>query len=213
MLDLIPFITAVVGEVMCLNATANTIFTGITTYLNGRDKRLMKKIVIGIDERVRMLEEKIDKDYIKSDDYKNFLYKTIRMAVNDERNEKFNLFANIMVNAALIGNADEKDGRKYLYDETIDKLDEKLFGFLMKMSTRKMMTGNKKEAGWKGDWVDLKQLGVDESTFFFYSDYLLSVGVLVRLPVMEVTEGVLSYHPEYFVTQYGADFVEYVREQ
>ena len=211
--DLIPFITAVVGEVMCLNATANTIFTGITTYLNGRDKRLMKKIVIGIDERVRMLEEKIDKDYIKSDDYKNFLYKTIRMAVNDERNEKFNLFANIMVNAALIGNADENDGRKYLYDETIDKLDEKLFGFLLKMSTRKMTTGNKKEAGWKGDCVDLKQLGVDESTFFFYSDYLLSVGVLVRLPVMEVTEGVLSYHPEYFVTQYGADFVEYVREQ
>jgi len=213
MSDLVSFLTAVVGEVMCFNTTTNAIFTGISTYLNGRDKRIMREIVLGIDERVSRLEESIDKEYIKSDDYKNFMLKTMRMVSNDERHEKLNLFANIMVNAALIENSDEKDGRKYLFDETIDKLDDKLFGFLLRLSTLKIAADNQKSAGWRGDETDLELLGVDESTFFFYADYLLSVGVLVRYPEMEVKEGALSYHPEYYVTQYGLDFVEYVRER
>lgn len=58
-------------------------------------------------------------------------------------------------------------------------------------------------------------MGVDDRTFQFNAEYLLSVGVMVRLPKFELKgeTGHLMYHEEYFVTQYGREFVEYVREQ
>lgn len=38
--------------------------------------------------------------------------------------------------------------------------------------------------------------------------------MLVRLPNFEIDDnGVMSYYAEYLVTQYGYDFVEYVRDQ
>lgn len=124
------------------------------------------------------------------------------------------MFANIIVNSTLIGNANPEDGRKYLYDETIDKIDEKLFDFLLRMSTRRMLDDNQLNKGWRGDdSEDLKELGINDKTFYFNSDYLLSVGVLVRLPRFKVQNGHLMYHDEYFVTQYGLDFVEYVKNQ
>ena len=144
----------------------------------------------------------------------NFLYKTLGKAAGDVRKEKLKMFANIIVNSALIGRPSIKDGNKYLYDETIDKIDDSLFEFLLRLCSRGMVYDENRNAGWRGDDEDLKQLCVDERTFFFYVDYLLSVGVLVRLPNFEIDDnGVMSYYAEYFVTQYGYDFVEYVRDQ
>ena len=77
-----------------------------------------------------------------------------------------------------------------------------------------MSYGSKRDVGQRGDDNDLKQLCVDEKTFFFYADCLLSVGVLIRLPNFEVDdEGVMSYYAEHLLTQYGHDFVQNVREQ
>ena len=145
----------------------------------------------------------------------NFLYKTLGKAAGDLRAEKLKMFANIIVNSALVGRASIKDGNKYLYDETIDKIDDSLFEFLLRLCSRGSLYGNKRNAvGWRGNDDDLKRLCVDEKTFFFYADYLLSVGVLVRLPNFEIDDnGVMSYYTEYIVTQYGHDFVEYVRDQ
>lgn len=71
------------------------------------------------------------------------------------------------------------------------------------------------DKGWRGTDDELKLLGVDDRTFQFNAEYLLSVGVMVRLPKFELKgeTGHLMYHEEYFVTQYGREFVEYVREQ
>ena len=170
---------------------------------------------MAVNERVYRLEQKLDKEYMKSEDYMNFLYKTLRMAASDTRKEKLKLFANIMVNAALKEYADENDSRKYLYDETIDKIDEKLFGFLLRVSVRDLEGLGLEDKGWRGADDELKRLGVDGKTFQFNAEYLLSVGVMVRLPKFEMNgeTGHLVYHEEYFVTQYGKEFVEYVRER
>lgn len=158
---------AAVGEACSFRPITNAIFTGVVTYRNERKTRFIKDLIKGVDDRVCRLEQKIDQGYINTDDYTDFLYKTLRMAFADLRKEKLNLFANIIANAALIGNADEKDVRKYLYDETIDKIDEKLFGFLLRLYSREMSYGSKRNVGWRGDDNDLKQLCVDEKTFFF----------------------------------------------
>ena len=49
---------------------------------------------------------------------------TILKAKNDLRKEKIKLFANIIVNAALEENTKKEYNRKYLYLDTIDKIDE-----------------------------------------------------------------------------------------
>ena len=58
-------------------------------------------------------------------------------------------------------------------------------------------------------------LGVDDRTFSFYADYLLGVGVVVRIPRFHMgdNDGGLYYTNEYYVTQYGVEFVEYVKDQ
>lgn len=184
------------------------------TVRNEQAHRFIQDVLVEVNLKLWKLEQRIDKEYMKTDDFLNFFHKTLLKAAVDLRREKMRMFANIIVNSTLKGNADSHDGKKYLFDETIDKIDEGLFEFLLRMSTRRMLDDNTLNKGWKGDDDDLKVLGIDEKKFFFNADYLLSVGVLVRLPRFNLEdEGALVYHDEYFVTQYGVDFVEYVRDQ
>lgn len=210
-----PIVKAIEAVLASLHPLTAAIFTGVTTYRSEVEMRFVKDVIVAVNERVYRLEQKLDKEYMKSEDYLNFLYKTLRMASSDTRKEKLNLFANIMVNAALKEYADENDSRKYLYDEKIDKIDEKLFGFLLRASVRDLEGLGLEDKGWRGADDELKLLGVDEQTFQFNAEYLLSVGVMVRLPKFELNgeTGHLLYHEEYFVTQYGKEFVEYVRER
>ena len=208
-------VKAIEGVLAGLHPVTNAIFTGVMTYRNEIEMRFVKDVIVGVNERVFKLEERLDKEYIKSEDYKNFLYKTLRIASYDVRKEKLKLFANIIVNSALIENADEHDDRKYLFDETIDKIDEKLFNFILRMKQRSLTSGDKDVEGWKGTDDDLAILGVDDRTFSFYADYLLGVGVVVRIPRFHMgdNDGGLYYTNEYYVTQYGLEFVEYVKDQ
>ena len=156
-----------------------------------QSKRFIQDVVVEINTKLWRLEQRVDKEYMKTEDFVNFLHTT------------------------LIGNANPEDGRKYLFDETIDKIDERLFEFLLRASSRGLDGLGLEDKGWRGTDDELKLLGVDDRTFQFNAEYLLSVGVMVRLPKFELKgeTGHLMYHEEYFVTQYGREFVEYVREQ
>ena len=177
--------------------------------------RFIQDVIIEVNLKLWKLEQCIDEKYMKTEDFINFFYKTLVKATLDQRREKIKLFSNIIVNSALTENADENDGRKYLFDETIDKIDEKLFEFLLRASTRYLDGFGLKAEGWKGSEEDLKLLGVDSKAFHFNAEYLLGVGAMVRLPKFEMKPetGELLYHEEYFVTQYGKEFVAYVRER
>lgn len=180
-----------------------------------QSKRFIQDVVVEINTKLWRLEQRVDKEYMKTEDFVNFLHKTLLKVALDLRKEKMMLFANIIVNSTLIGNANPEDGRKYLFDETIDKIDESLFEFLLRASSRGLDGLGLEDKGWRGTDDELKLLGVDDRTFQFNAEYLLSVGVMVRLPKFELKgeTGHLMYHEEYFVTQYGREFVEYVREQ
>lgn len=180
---------------------------------NEEAHRFIQDVLVDVNTRLWKLERKLDRDYMKTNDFINFLHKTLIKAALDLRKEKKRLFANIIVNSTLIGNADVNDGRKYLFDETIDKIDERLFDFLVRMNSRCLTSDDDDEQGWKGTDEELAILGVDDKTFDLYADYLLSVGVVVRIPRFKIeNNGDLVYHEEYFLTQYGAEFVEYMRD-
>lgn len=89
-----------------------------------------------VNTRLIKLEQIVDHKYMGTDDFKNFLHKTLQKAAIDLRREKMKMFANIIVNSTLVGNADTKDRWKYLYAETIDKIDDDLFAFLLKIKSR-----------------------------------------------------------------------------
>lgn len=180
-----------------------------------QSKRFIQDVVVEINTKLWRLEQRVDKEYMRTEDFVNFLHKTLLKVALDLRKEKMRLFANIIVNSTLIGNSNPEDGRKYLFDETIDKIDERLFEFLLRASARGLEGLGLEDKGWRGTDDELKLLGVDDRTFQFNAEYLLSVGVMVRLPKFELKgeTGHLMYHEEYFVTQYGREFVEYVRDQ
>lgn len=178
-------------------------------------QRFIQDVLIEVNTKLWRLEERIDKEYLKTEDFMNFFQRTLMKVTLDQRREKIKLFANIIVNSAMKENADENDGRKYLFEETIDKIDEKLFGFLLKARKRDLDGLGLEAKGWRGTDEELNLLGVDSQAFQFNAEYLLGVGVMVRLPKFELDgeTGELRYHEEYFVTQYGKEFVEYVRER
>ena len=180
-----------------------------------QSKRFIQDVLVEINTKLWRLEHRIDREYMRTEDFVNFLHKTLLKVAVDLRKEKRRLFANIIVNSTLIGNANSEDRRKYLFDETIDKIDEELFEFLLRMRSRCLTADEDNNEGWKGTEEELTILGVDDRTFRFNADYLLGVGVVVRIPRfnMDENDGTLYYTNEYYVTQYGLEFLEYVRDQ
>ena len=92
----------------------------------------MQDVLVEVNAKLWRLEHRVDKEYMRTADFLNFLHKTLVKVALDLRKEKLKLLGNSIVNSSLIGNADENDNRKYLFDETIDKIDERLFEFLLR---------------------------------------------------------------------------------
>lgn len=176
--------------------------------------RFIKDVVIEVNTKVWSLEQRLNAEYMNSDEYANFVCNALRKAANDLRKEKIKLFANIIVNAALKENTEKEYNRKYLYLDTIDKIDEHLFRFVCLLKSRRISKGKELGKGWTGDEQELKQMGIYDE-FRFNADYLLSLGLIVRLHLErhDEKEGMLVVSDEYYVTEYGVEFVNFVSEQ
>lgn len=174
----------------------------------------VKEVVVDVNTRLTKLESIVDKEYMGTDDFKNFFHKTLLKAAIDLRMEKKKMFANIIVNSTLVGNANTKDRWKYLYAETIDKIDEDLFAFLLRIKSRCISKGHELDLGWTGKEPELSAMGYDLATFRTNADYLMSTGLMTRIHLERFgdNDGVLNISDEYYVTEFGAGFVEYVRE-
>ena len=119
-----------------------------------------------------------------------------------------------MVNSTLVGNASTKDRWKYLYAETIDKIDKDLFAFLLKIKSRCISKGHELDLGWTGKEPELATMGLDLVTFRTNADYLMGTGLMTRIHQErhDGNSGSLVISDEYYVTEFGVGFVEYVKE-
>lgn len=181
---------------------------------NELEREYIQSLVNEVDKRMDNLEYLVDKKYVVSEDFQNFIIKTLRQASNDIRKEKIKLFANIIVNSTLKGNANTEDRWKYLYAEAIDKIDEELFAFLLKLKSRCITKGHELEIGWTGREPDLKEMGIDLATFRTNGDYLMSTGLMTRIHQTryEKENQGIKVQDEYYVTEFGVGFIEYIRE-
>lgn len=172
----------------------------------------IKEILLDAKVQIQRLEQRIDDEYTFSKEYKNFIQNTVRRAINDLRKEKIKLFANIIVNAGLEENVHKDYNHKYLYLDTIDKIDENLFYFLCALKSRCVTKGEELGVGWTGKELELKQMGVYDD-FRFNADFLSSLGVIVRIRQERVIDKSLEFSEEYYVTEYGTEFINFVSEQ
>ena len=178
------------------------------------EMEFVKEIIVDVNTRLTKLERIVDQIYMGTDDFKNFFHKTLQKASNDLRREKMNMFANIIVNSTLVGNASTKDRWKYLYAETIDKIDKDLFAFLLKIKSRCISKGHELDLGWTGKEPELATMGLDLVTFRTNADYLMGTGLMTRIHQErhDGNSGSLVISDEYYVTEFGVGFVEYVKE-
>lgn len=182
---------------------------------NTAEMDFVKEVLVDVNERMVRLEKLVDEEYMKTEDFRNFLHKMLLKATLDLRREKKNLFANVIVNATLRKFADVNDRWKYLYGETIDKIDVELFRFLMNVKSRCITKGKELDYGWTGKESELLAMGIDQTTFRTNADYLMSTGLMTRIHQMRYDGAQSSITPqdEYYVTEFGMGFVDFVRER
>lgn len=133
---------------------------------NTAEMDFVKEVLVDVNERMARLEKLVDEEYMKTEDFRNFLHKMLLKVALDLRREKKNLFANVIVNATLREFADVNDRWKYLYGET-------------------------------------------------NADYLMSTGLMTRIHQMRYDGAQSSITPqdEYYVTEFGMGFIDFVRER
>lgn len=181
---------------------------------NTAEMDFVKEVLVDVNERMVRLEKLVDEEYMKTEDFRNFLHKMLLKAALDLRREK-KLFANVIVNATLREFADANDRWKYLYGETIDKIDVELFRFLLNVKSRCITKGKELDYGWTGKESELLAMGIDQTTFRTNVDYLMSTGLMTRIHQMRYDGAQSSITPqdEYYVTELGMGFVDFVRER
>lgn len=182
---------------------------------NKAEMEFVKEVLVDVNERMMRLEKLVDEEYMKTEDFRNFLHKILLKAALDLRKEKKNLFANVIVNATLREFADENDRWKYLYGETIDKIDVELFRFLLNVKSRCITKGKELDLGWTGKEPELAAMGIDQTAFRTNADYLMSTGLMTRIHQMRYDKVHSSITPqdEYYVTEFGTGFIRFVRER
>lgn len=182
---------------------------------NTAEMDFVKEVLVDVNERMVRLEKLVDEEYMKTEDFRNFLHKMLLKAALDLRREKKNLFANVIVNVTLREFADVNDRWKYLYGETIDKIDVELFRFLLNVKSRCITKGKELDYGWTGKESELLAMGIDQTTFRTNADYLMSTGLMTRIHQMRYDGAQSSITPqdEYYVTEFGMGFVDFVRER
>lgn len=182
---------------------------------NTAEMDFVKEVLVDVNERMVRLEKLVDEEYMKTEDFRNFLHKMLLKAALDLRREKKKLFANVIVNATLREFADANDRWKYLYGETIDKIDVELFRFLLNVKSRCITKGKELDYGWTGKESELLAMGIDQTTFRTNVDYLMSTGLMTRIHQMRYDGAQSSITPqdEYYVTEFGMGFVDFVRER
>ena len=182
---------------------------------NKAEMEFVKEVLVDVNERMMRLEKLVDEEYMKTEDFRNFLHKILLKAALDLRKEKKNLFANVIVNATLREFADENDRWKFLYGETIDKIDVELFRFLLNVKSRCITKGKELDLGWTGKEPELAAMGIDQTAFRTNADYLMSTGLMTRIHQMRYDKVHSSITPqdEYYVTEFGTGFIRFVRER
>lgn len=203
-------VQSAMAMIVGFNPLLSTIYSSYSTYSNNNAHKAIRKVLYQLSDKIDELENLVDRNYLQSDEFKNLSYRTFMKAVAEIREEKLIMFADFLARSALPINIEVAD--KYMFLETLDKIDVDHICFLNKLSVRSALNDVEKVIGWRGEEKDLIVLGVNQERFFLLCDYLANVGLISRIEKFEIIpeSGMLCMTREYFVSYYGMVFLKFI---
>jgi hypothetical protein len=184
--------------------------SAITSALDTRTSQIYEKNSREFSEEVKSLvnqldEEKIDKQFLESEEFVSLLIETLARNARTHEREKTKLFATIFVNATILGKS------KVLYKEgflqIIDALSAThihIFAFICQKSLEMTDTNP--------DFILDEQIkevtGVDKDTVQAYCAHMMRFGLLY-----DPTVGRWGHEGpgKYNITAYGKEFAEFLK--
>lgn len=64
--------------------------------------------------------------------------------------------------------------------------------------------------GWVGSDDEINLLGMSEPVFQLYTDYLSSIGLIMKLNYFEIEDGNLMMQEHYVISEYGKSLLQYL---
>lgn len=198
----------------CLKAVASQfpIVSGVASlYADWKNQQEFNNIKRLIEEHAKSLndlEDLIDKQYLKTEDYIFTLHRTIDKAKNEIRDSKKKLFSDFLTKSCLIKNTEKSD--KFIFLEILDKVDIEHIKFLSYL--------NEKWNGMRNDIAIMnviipKETGLTKERVNFLIQYFISIGLLVHYDDFEIKDdGHLWSDTKYYVSGLGSDFLDYLKE-
>lgn len=201
---------AVQAAMLTLNPVTNAIFTAFSEWNNRKSMMQLHKMIQHLSDRLNALEYSHE-EYLKSDEFKELLYKTCHKVVADLREEKATIFGGFLAGAAMGENIPCSDS--FMMLEVLDKIELEHLSFLTRMEPR-TYDSKEEESGWTNDDGDLEQLGVNEERFYLLSDYLSNLGLVTRLEKFRVEEetGQLVMWREYYLSNFGKKLLDVIKQ-
>lgn len=204
----------VLGQIVesCVKAIASQIpiVSGVSSlYADWKNSTEFSNIYHLIDCHARTLEklqEKVDLEFLRSDDYAYILHKTILKARNEIRENKRKLFAEFLTQSCLTKNSENTD--KLIFLEMLDKIEIEHI-MLLKYLTQKK---NELKDGWIIDFSLSRETGMKEERIRFLVHYFISIGLILDYNDFEIKDdGNLYSETRFFVSDLGINLLDFLR--
>lgn len=205
----IPIIVeTMIASIANCNPLLSAIFSSYSTYSNNIAHRAIQKVLEEFSKRISKIENIINKDYLQSNEFNSLSYRTFIKAATEVRNEKLEIFAIFLTQSVLLKDVEISD--KFMFLETLDKIDIEHIYFLQRLSGRNTFKDFEHDKGWQGEKEELIELNIVRERFFLLCDYLTNIGLVSRIEKFRIEEGCLYMNREYFVSIYGMELLRFI---
>lgn len=158
-------VEAVIVGIITINPITNAVAASVSSYMTARREKQQQGFLAQISKKVDELAAHIDIDYFQTEEFCAMASKALIKIMMDLREEKVRIYANLLVSSAVDQNIKCDD--KFMFLETLDKIDEAHLLFLRKL-TRRPCDLSSNEMGWTGADDECKMINIPEDVFERY---------------------------------------------
>lgn len=200
---------SVIAGIITINPITNAVAASVSSYMTARRERQQQNFLAQIRKKVDELASHIDIDYFQTEEFCAMASKAFLKIMMDLREEKARMYATLLVCSAVDQNIKSDD--KFMFLETLDKIDESHLLFLHKLMGRPCDLSSS-VMGWTGSIDECKLINVPENVFEMYCDYLASIGLISRLNHFEINaDGHLIEQVHFVVSKYGVSLLNFLK--
>lgn len=193
------------------NPLTSALYAAFSEYQHLQQMKSINVVLTFLSKELALIKNQLNPSELSNNmEFNNFSYRVFSKAATESRKEKLQMYAHLLACSTIPNNTNDND--KYSYLEIIDKLTIEQLLLLNKMSP-KCITDyyhDNSIKGWKGLEDELKVLGTSVDRFSFNADYLLCLGLTMKINDYSYEQGTMTISDGYFVTAFGKSFLNYI---